>query len=144
MKKWLFSDNGKITGPLGFAESQELIKNNPSLYAWSPSYTHWIPVNHIEEFELAIKIPTPPLGIPQELIKAFINEEQKLVDQLDILNNDLSSTHTELNALNTETQHYQQLTANLNKEVSAVISNIEQQYAALEKNLANVSKAGLQ
>ncbi len=33
MKKWFFSDNGKVTGPLGLKESNELISKNPDLYA---------------------------------------------------------------------------------------------------------------
>jgi len=144
MKKWLFSDNGKITGPFGLTESLALIKKNSSLYAWNPSFTHWMPVSHVEEFDLAIEIPAPPLEVPSELIGEFINEERKLIAQLDILDENLSSTHTKLNTLNTDTQHYQQLTTNLNEEVRAVISNIEQQYTALATSLANASKSALQ
>jgi hypothetical protein len=144
MKKWLFSDNGKVTGPFGLTESQDLIKKNPSLYAWNPSFTHWVPVSHIEEFELTLAIPAPPVDVPLELIGEFINEERELISQLDLLDETLNSTHTELDVLNIDIHHYQQLTTNLNEEVKAVISNIEQQYAALEKSLANVSKAGLQ
>jgi hypothetical protein len=144
MKKWLFSDNGKITGPFGLAESQDIINKNPALYAWNPSFTHWIPVSHIEEFGLTLDIPAPPIEVPLEMISEFINEERELISQLDLLDESLNSTHIELNELNTDTHHYQQLTTTLNKEVKAVISNIEQQYAALAKSLANVSKAGLQ
>ena len=139
MKKWLFSDNHSITGPFELIESQKLIKKNPSLYAWNPSFTHWMPVSHIEEFKLIITMPTPPLDVPLDLIGEFTNEEQKLMAQLDSLNENLSSAHNTLSELNTDTQHYQQLTANLNTEIKAVISSVEQQYAALEKSLANVS-----
>ena len=144
MKKWLFSDNGKITGPFGLAESQDIINKNPALYAWNPSFTHWIPVSHIEEFGLTLDITAPPIEVPLEMISEFINEERELISQLDLLDESLKSTHIELNELKTDTHHYQQLTTTLNTEVKAVISNIEQQYAALAKSLANVSKAGLQ
>jgi len=145
MKKWLFSNNGKIIGPLGLTQSQDLIKSNPSLYAWNPSYSHWVPVSLIEEFDLTIAPPPPPpLDIPQDLIEEFINEERELIAQLNSLDENLDLTYNQLNTLSTDTQHYQQLTINLNKEVKAVISNIEQQYAALEKSLANVSNSALQ
>ena len=90
MKKWIFSDNGKITGPFGLAESQDIIKNNPSLYAWNPSFTHWMPVTHIEDFELAIEIPAPPVDVPQELLGEFTNEEQELIAQLGMLSENLN------------------------------------------------------
>jgi hypothetical protein len=145
MKKWLFSNNGNITGPFGLTESQELIKNNPSLYAWNPSFTHWVPVSHIDEFkEHTLVIPVPPTEVPLELISEFIDEERELISQLDVHDENLNATHTELGELDIDIHHYQQLTVNLNKEVKAVISNIEQQYAALEKSLANVRKTGFQ
>ncbi len=55
MKKWFFSDNGVVTGPLDLKESKELIAKNPDLYAWYPSYTHWVPVSCIDEFETSIQ-----------------------------------------------------------------------------------------
>ena len=144
MKKWLFSDNGKIIGPLGLTQSQALIKKHPSLYAWNPAQTHWMPVSHIEEFDMVMDIPPPPLDVPQDFIEKFINDERKLIAQLGSLDENIDLSHSEVSTLATDTQHYQQLTSDLNEKVKAVVSNIEQQYAALEKSLANVSSNGQQ
>lgn len=143
MKKWIFSDKGKITGPLGLADSQEFIKNNSSSYAWNPSLSHWMPASHIKELELVLEIPLPPptLDLPQELMDKFSPEKRKFIDQLDKFNEDINLTQNQLNEFNADTQHYKQLTTNLNKEISEVINNIEQQYAALEKSLASVNNS---
>lgn len=139
MKKWLFSDNGKITGPYELAESQALIKKNPSLYAWNPSFTHWTPVSLIKEFNLAIDVPPPPIKVPLSMVDEFIIEERALIDELDVLEKDIVSTQTKVTALNTDTKHYQDITTKLNKEVKTVIDNIEKQYAALAQSLAGAS-----
>lgn len=141
MKKWLFSDNGKITGPFGLTESQVLIKKNPSLYAWNPALTHWIPVNQIEEFDLTVDIPAPPIAVPLNMVEKFIHEERALIAQLGTLDENISLTHTKLNELNADTEHYQTITTKLNKEVKTVIDNIEKQYAALAQSLANASNS---
>ena len=143
MKKWFFSDNGKIIGPLGLKESKELIANTQGLFAWHPSYTQWMPVGYIEEFEVVFSVPTPPSDIPKELIEEFIGDERELIAKLDSIGDTLSSTDASLPSLNKNIEHYTQLTKNLNEEVKAVISNIEQQYAALQKSLSSATKGGL-
>ena len=139
MKKWLFSDNGKITGPFELNESRTLIKKNPSLYAWNPSLTHWVPVNQIEEFELTVDIPKPPIAVPLDMTEKFLNEERELIAQLGTLDDNITLTHTKLSELNKDTEHYQNITTKLNKEVKTVIDNIEKQYAALAQSLADAS-----
>ena len=143
MKKWIFSDKGKIIGPLGLAESQAFIKKNSSSYAWNPSFSHWMPASHIKELELVLEIPSPPptLDLSQEIMDKFTPEKRKFIDQLDKFDEDIDLTHSQLDTFNTDTRHYKQLTTTLNKEISEVINNIEQQYAALEKSLASVNNS---
>jgi len=140
MKKWFFSDNGKVSGPLGLKESNELIAKNPDLYAWHPSYTHWVPVSCINEFDLNIKPPAPPVDIPKDLIEGLIDEEKDLISTLDRIDKTISTTSDSLYEIDAEIDNYSQITHNLTEEVKVVVQTIEAQYASLQKNLANVIK----
>ncbi len=140
MKKWFFSDNGEISGPLGLKESNELIAKNPDLYAWHPSYSHWVPVSCIDEFELTVTPPTPPVDVPKELIEELIDEEKSLISTLDRVDKTISTTSDSLYEIDTEIDNHSQITHNLTEEVKVVVQTIEAQYASLQKNLANVIK----
>jgi hypothetical protein len=140
MKKWFFSDNGKVTGPLGLKESNELISKNPDLYAWHPSYTHWVPVSCIDEFNLEITPPPPPIEIPSGLIDDLIGEEKELITTLDRIDKTIKITSDSLYELDSELENYGKITHNLTEEVKVVVKTIEEQYASLQKNLANVIK----
>lgn len=141
MKKWFFSDKGKITGPLGLKESNEFIAKKTDLYAWHPSYTHWVPVSCINEFETTISPPPPPIDIPIELMNDFIGEEKELVATLDRIDKTLKITSDSLYEIDAELDNYGQVTHDLTEEVRAVVKTIEEQYASLQKNLANVIKS---
>jgi hypothetical protein len=141
MKKWFFSDNGKVTGPLGLKESNELISKNSDLYAWHPSYTHWVPVSCINEFEVGITPPPPPIEIPSGLIDDLIGEEKELITTLDRIDKTIKITSDSLYELDSELDNYGKITHNLTEEVRVVVKTIEEQYASLQKNLANVIKA---
>ena len=140
MKKWFFSDYGKVTGPLGLKESNELISKNPDLYAWHPSYTHWVPVSCINEFEVSISPPPPPIAIPKGLIDSLNGEEKELLTTLDRIDKTVKITSDSLYEIDAELDNYGQIAHNLTEEVKAVVKTIEEQYAALQKNLANVIK----
>jgi len=140
MKKWFFSDNGKVTGPLGLKESNELISKNPDLYAWHPSYTHWVPVSCIDEFHVEITPPPPPIEIPSGLIDDLIGEEKELITTLDRIDKTIKITSDSLYELDSELENYGKITHNLTEEVRVVVKTIEEQYASLQKNLANVIK----
>jgi hypothetical protein len=140
MKKWFFSDNGKVTGPLELKECNELIAKNPNLYAWHPAYTHWVPVSCIEEFNVAISPPPPPIEIPQGLIEDLIGEEKDLISTLDRIDKTIKITSDSLYEIDAEVDNYSQMAHNLTEEVKVVVKSIEEQYASLQQNLANVIK----
>lgn len=140
MKKWFFSDNGEVTGPFGLKESNELIAKNPDLYAWHPSYTHWVPVSCINEFETTITPPPPPIAIPNDLIDDLIGEEKELLTTLDRIDKTIKITSDSLYEIDADLDNYGQITHNLTEEVKTVVKTIEEQYASLQKNLANVIK----
>jgi len=48
-----------------------------------------------------------------------------------------------MSEVSSELNRYQQLTQSLNSEIKTAIANIEQQYAALQQNLASVTKSKL-
>ncbi len=140
MEKWFFSDNGEITGPFGLKESNELIAQNSDLYAWHPSYTHWVPVSCIDEFDTTITPPKPPLELPTDLIDNLIGEEKELITTLDRIDKTIKITSDSLYEIDAELDNYGQITHNLTEEVKGVVKKIEEQYASLHKNLANVIK----
>jgi len=137
MKKWLFSKNGKILGPFEVVEANDFVLTNPDTYAWHPSYSHWMPVTCISEFEGSIPAPKPPSVIPKELIEEFISEERKLISRLEQLDEHLIQTDQSLLALDNEIKEFQDITKNCTTEVRATLQNIEQQFANLSKNLSN-------
>jgi len=140
MKKWYFSDNNEVTGPLGLKESNEFIAKNPDLYAWNPSYTHWVPVSCIPEFEVMASPPPPPIEIPQGLIEGLIGEEKELISTLDRVDKTIKITADSLYEIDAEIDNHSQMAHNLTEEVSVVVKAIEAQYASLQQNLANVIK----
>jgi len=140
MKKWLFSNDGEITGPLRLSAAEDFIANNPNAYAWHPSYSHWVPVNCIEDFNVKPDIPAPPVEIPKELIEDFVSKERDMVSTLDRVENTLVSASTSIEKLEKDIEKYIGRTKNLNEEVKETVRNIERQYAALQKNLAGFAK----
>tara|TARA_R110000787_G_scaffold281701_1_gene393183 strand:- start:501 stop:935 length:435 start_codon:yes stop_codon:yes gene_type:complete len=143
MDKWYLLDNGKIIGPFDLTAAQKLVENNPYLYAWQPSYDHWTPVNQISQFTVAVNTPLPPIDIPTELIEAFVEGERLLITKLDKLDEQLVPLTSDMSEVSAELNRYQKLTHGLNNEIKTVIANIEQQYAALQQNLASVTKSKL-
>ena len=140
MKKWLFSDNGEVTGPFGLDESNELVSKNPDLYAWHPVYTHWVPVSCINEFEVAATPPPPPIELPTNLIDDLVGEEKELITTLDRIDKTIKITSDSLYEIDTDLEHYGKTAENLTAQVKDVVKAIEEQYASLQKNLANVIK----
>jgi len=137
MKKWLFSKNGKVLGPYAVDKANDFVISNPDSYAWHPSYSHWMPVTCINEFEDSIPTPKPPSVIPKELIEEFIGEERKLITRLAQLDEHLLKTDQSLIELDNEIKEFQEITQNCTAEVRATLQSIEQQFANLSKNLSN-------
>lgn len=142
MKKWLFSNNGKITTPFTFAEAQEYISQHATqnLYAWHPSFTHWMPLNSIDNFDIEVSVPPPPAALPQEFIEEYKNKEQGVFKTLNRINNTLVNTLEALSELDHDVNAYQNITEKLNAEVKTTLNIVRKHYAALQKNIDQFKK----
>jgi len=142
MKKWLFSNNGKITDGFSFDEAQEYISehSNDDLYVWHPSFTHWMPLNSIDDFDVEIDIPTPPVALPKDIIEEYKNQELGLFKTLSRIDNTLGNTRVGLSDLDTNVDTYKTFTKRLNAEVEITLNNVRKQYAALQKNIDDFKK----
>jgi hypothetical protein len=141
MKKWFFYDDVDVYGPFSLKESKELILNKPNLYAWHPSYTHWVPVSCINELYLsATPPPPPPIDIPLAKHADLIGEEQQLISSLERIDKTIKFTADSLYEIDTDIGTYNETTKNLSEQVKVTVKSIADQYASLQKNLANVIK----
>lgn len=142
MKKWLFSNNGAITEPFSFTEAQEYISANTKadLYVWHPSFTYWMPLHSIDDFDVEISIPTPPVALSKELINEYKNQEQALFKTLSRVDNTLGNTRALVSELNNDIDTYQNFTEKLNIEVETTLKNVSQQYEALQKSINDFKK----
>ena len=140
MKKWYFSNDMEITGPLDLKEANDLISRIPNLYAWHPSNPQWVPVSCIDEFESVIPVPKPPREVPSSLLEQLFVEEKDMVSTLKRVDNTLKMTSVSLKELDSDIEHNTELTHNLNLEVKAALKSIEQQFAELQKSLAVVKQ----
>lgn len=139
MKEWYFSHNGEVSGPLGLADSNKFIEKNPDTYAWHPSYAQWIPVSHVDEFDIVITPPPPPQAIPKKLIERFIAKEQELNTALSRIETTIKSLGTSLADFDRHTNKTKTVTQNLNQEVKTTIRSVNEQYEALQRTLAGVA-----
>ena len=142
MKKWLFSNNGNITNSFTFSEAQEYISKNLNvdLYVWHPSFTHWLPLNSIDDFDVEVSIPTPPVALPKELIEEYKNQELGLFKTLSRIDNTLGNTRAVISELGNDIGTYQHFTEKLNTEVETTLNNVRKQYAALQKSIDDFKK----
>ena len=140
MKKWFFYDDVDVYGPFSLKESKELILNKPNLYAWHPSYTHWVPVSCINELDLSAMPPSPPIDIPLAKHADLIGEEQQLISTLERIDKTIKITADSLYEIDTDIGTYNETTKNLSEQVKVTVKSIAEQYASLQKNLANVIK----
>jgi len=141
MKEWFFSKDGEISGPLDLAKSNDFIAKNPNVYAWHPSYAQWMPISEVDEFDVSVPYPKPPNEVPKELIEGFISKERELSKTLGRIDNTLKVTTGSLSELDQDIEKYKQMTKNLNEEVRNTIRAIEQQFAALQKNLSGFKES---
>jgi len=142
MKKWLFSNNGKITDSFSFDEAQKYISehSDDDLYVWHPSFTHWMPLTSIDDFDVEIDIPIPPVALPKDIIEEYKNQELGLFKTLSRIDNTLGNTRAGLSDLDTNVDTYKNFTKRLNAEVEITLNNVRKQYAALQKNIDDFKK----
>ena len=145
MKKWLFSNNGTITEPFTFTEAQEYISTNTKadLYVWHPSFTYWMPLYDVHDFDVDISIPTPPVALSKELLNEYRNQEEKLFKTISRIDNTLGNSRAALSELNNDIDNYQSFTEKLNTEVQITLENVNQQYKALQKSINDFKKEEL-
>jgi hypothetical protein len=135
MNTWIFSKNGVVTEPLDLAKAKKYVVNNPDVYGWHSSFTQWLPVNSITEFASLLPKQEVTAQVPQAIVDEFHTKEQALDANFDKLNQDLSAGEINAQNLAQEIATYKELTINLSDEVKNNISEIEQQYHALVKQL---------
>ena len=138
MKEWYFSNNGEISGPLGLTDSNKFIASNPDVYAWHPSYAQWVPVSHVEEFDINVSPPPPPAEIPQQLIERFTAKERELNSALGRIDNTLKTINSSMSDIGRDSSRYKVTTKELNEKVEATLRSVNEQYAALQKTLSGV------
>jgi peptidoglycan hydrolase CwlO-like protein len=145
MKKWLFSNNGTITDPFTFTEAQKYISANPNedLYVWHPSFTYWMPLYEVYDFDVEISIPAPPARLSNELLNEYKNQEEKLFKTISRIDNTLGNTRAALSELNNDIDTYQSFTEKLNTEVEVTLENVNLQYKALQKSINDFKKEEL-
>jgi len=138
MKKWYFSKNGKISGPLDLEEACDFLTKDPDFYGWHPSFSQWRPVSSIIEFDDVVPEPVPPAQIPPELIEEFIAKKQELHDKIDVIDENIDERTTSMYELEQEIKIYKRITQNLSEEVKANITSIEKNHKQLQKTLADL------
>ncbi|QIR15381.1 DUF4339 domain-containing protein [Shewanella aestuarii] len=128
MKKWYFSHNGDVTGPLSEVEARNFLQDEPNCYGWHPSFTQWLPVSHISEFAALVPPPESPAQIPLELITDFTQKRKELHATIMNMDESVKYTKTYLYELEQEINIYKRLTNKLSDEVRNNINSIEIKY----------------
>lgn len=128
MKKWFFSHDGDVTGPLTEVEAIAFLQNEPNCYGWHPAFSQWLPVSHISEFSSVVSQPESPAQIPKELINEFTTKRHQLTEKLVEMDESIKYSKTYLYELEQEINIYKRLTSKLSDEVRSNISSIESRY----------------
>ena len=140
MDTWIFSKNGQVTEPLTLAAAKEYVVENQDAYGWQSHYTQWLPVNSISEFSALLPDNKAIAKIPQKIIDEFLSKEQALDKRFDQFNQELITGDAAAKQLEQEIATYKQLTVNLSDEVKSNITEIEQQYHELQKQLNDIKQ----
>jgi uncharacterized protein YoxC len=74
------------------------------------------------------------------MIDDLIGEEKELITTLDRIDKTIKITSDSLYEIDADLDTFTKTTHNLTEEVRVVVKTIEEQYASLQKNLANVIK----
>lgn len=136
MNKWFLSDGNEVTGPFDLGECNKSIEESTILYAWRPSYSHWLPVSHIEDFNIPALPPVVPLDIPDAYLEELIEKKKGSINVLGRVEKTMNLTSQSLKHLDVDIDNFKKVTNKLNDEVQVAVQNIEQQYKDLQKNLS--------
>ncbi len=141
MKKWFFSNNGKVTPPLDLEAAKEYLESNPDVYGWHPSFNQWKPVNCISEFVGVLPATVQSPLIPKEISDKFIAKKQRLQTKLTSIDDSINHSQSTLAKFENQIDFYKELTKNLNDDVKGAIDNIEKKYKSLSRKLSQVKDA---
>jgi chromosome segregation ATPase len=141
MKKWFFSNNGKVTAPLDLDAAKDYLANNPDVYGWHPSFNQWKPVNCISEFVDVLPPMVQPPSIPKEISDKFFAKKQRLESKLNSIDDSINHSQSSFKKFEQQIEDYKTLTQNLNDDVKGAISNIEKKYKSLSRKLSQVKEA---
>lgn len=140
MKKWYFSKNSKITGPLDINEAKAFLTKDPDVYGWHPTFSQWQPASNILEFADVVPAPVAPAQIPPELVEEFLNKKQVLHDKVDTIDESIEAVTTTMYELDQEIKIYKRITQNLSDEVKENINSIEQHNKLMQKSLNDLKQ----
>jgi hypothetical protein len=141
MKKWFFSNNGKVTAPLDLEAAKDYLASNPNVYGWHPSFNQWKPVNCISEFTDILPPTVQAPLIPKEISDKFLAKKQRLESKLTSIDDSINHSQSSLGKFEQQIEDYKTLTLNLNDDVKGAIDNIEKKYKSLSRKLSQVKDA---
>ncbi|MBU2870438.1 DUF4339 domain-containing protein [Colwellia sp. E2M01] len=141
MKRWFFSNNGKVIGALDLAEAKDYLADNPNVYGWHPSFTQWKPVCCISEFVDVLPPTVQSPLIPKEISDKFLAKQQRLETKLTSIDDSINHSQKSLDKFDNQIMDYKELTQNLNDDVKGAIDNIERKYNSIRRKLSQVREA---
>ena len=141
MKKWFFSNNGKVTAALDLEAAKEYLASNPDVYGWHPSFNQWKPVNCISEFVEVLPATVQAPLIPKEISDKFLAKKQRLESKLSSIDDSIDHSQSSLAKFAQQIAAYKSLTQNLNDDVKGAIDNIEKKYKNLNRKVSQVQDA---
>jgi hypothetical protein len=141
MKKWFFSNNGEVTGPLDLETAKTYLTTNPDVYGWHPSFTQWKPVNCISEFVSVLPPTIQAPIIPKEISDKFLAKKLRLEAKLTSIDDSIKHSQSSFSKFEDQIETYKDLTQNLNDDVKGAIDNIEKKYKSLSRKLTQVKDA---
>ena len=110
MDKWYISDNGRVAGPLNVNDVQRLIAKNSDLYGWNPSFSHWLPIEKIQELKGFLPEDYSSDRISKELIDRFVTKKRDLNKKTALINASIEATVQKMAIFEEEISNYKTLT----------------------------------
>jgi len=141
MKKWYFSDNGNVTGPVSVDSATSLFANGGDLYAWNASFSQWLPVALIPELSNIIPTTKVAAQVPKGLIDKFIQKKKDLNKKVLLIEESLKATKNNMLQLERVINHYEQLTSALTTEIQCNIEPINRKHATMSKQFNELMRA---
>ncbi|MGB1198454.1 MAG: DUF4339 domain-containing protein [Thalassotalea sp.] len=141
MKKWYFSKNGEISGPMDLASARSSIEKNAYLYGWHPSFNTWKPLSLIGEFADLIKPSNTVNKVQQDIANEFNDKKSALTKKLNVINENIKETELLKAKLKKKISLYKHLTEDLKEDVQSAIVSVEQQMTDFNKRLLQLQES---